>query len=191
MGRKKVLTKKEIYNVTGHLLREEGLKGVHFKKLAQKLEVGRSTLYEYFRNRDDLLLAYMKSLMDDMNEQVDRIDPNLPPNKKLYELLVIILHHAEIHQIDHMIKELQSSNKHAAMFYKNELDVDLMKTYENMMDWIEESKETGIWSEQVDSALIGDLIFHAIMFPNRKRMGVEALADQLFRLIEKGVSLDS
>ncbi|KHE66771.1 TetR/AcrR family transcriptional regulator, partial [Halobacillus sp. BBL2006] len=108
MGRKKALTKNDVFMATGEVLKKEGLHGVHFKKLAAMLDVGRSTLYEYFDNKDDLLLAYMRTLMDEMNEKVESIPSEDPPNKKLYQLLRIILTHAQIHQIDQMIRELQS-----------------------------------------------------------------------------------
>ncbi|MCA0968966.1 TetR/AcrR family transcriptional regulator [Halobacillus litoralis] len=187
MGRKKVLTKEDVFTVTGEVLREEGLHGVHFKNISNRLDVGRSTLYEYFSNKDELLLAYMKQLMKEMNDKVDDIEEDLPPNRKLYRLLLVLLEHAQLHQIDRMIRDLQSSDKHAAMFYRDELHIDLMKTYDLMQKWIEEAKQTGIWKTTIDSSLIGDLIFHSILFPNRERLGVEQMADQLFEMIEYGM----
>ncbi|MGP4075255.1 TetR/AcrR family transcriptional regulator [Halobacillus sp. K22] len=188
MGRKKALTRQDVLEVTGEVLQAEGLHGVHFKKIADLLEVGRSTLYEYFKNKDELLLAYMKSMMEEMNEKVDRIPSTDPPNHKLFQLLQIILEHAQIYQIDKMIQDLQSSDKNAAIYYKNELDADLMKTYDLMMNWISDAQEAGIWNKEADSGLIGDLIFHSILFPNRKRLGVDGLASQLFGMIEHGVA---
>ncbi|ARI77322.1 TetR/AcrR family transcriptional regulator [Halobacillus mangrovi] len=189
MGRKKALTKEDVFKATREILMKEGLHGVHFKKLASKLDVGRSTLYEYFENKDDLLLAYMKTLMDEMNEKVEKIPSQIPPNEKLYELLKIILTHAQIHQIDQMIRELQSSNKQMASFFRDELHVDLMKTYDLMIQWIEEAMERELWSREMDSNLIGDLLFHSILLPSRNKIGVEELASQLFSMIENGVSL--
>ena len=188
MGRKKALTETDIFEVTGEILKEEGLQGVHFKKVADRLDVGRSTLYEYFENKDDLLIAYMKRLMDDMNQKVEDIPVQLPANEKLYKLLLILLEHTQLHQIDRMIRDLQSSDKHAALFYKEELDVDLMRTYELMKRWIEDAKDQGVWKHTIDSGLIGDIIFHSILFPNREKMGVESMARQLFELLEHGMT---
>ncbi|TGB04596.1 TetR/AcrR family transcriptional regulator [Halobacillus salinus] len=187
MGRKKVLTKCEIFEVTKNILKEEGLHGVHFKNISEKLEVGRSTLYEYFSNKDDLLLAYMQNLMKEMNDKVNGIEDDLPPNEKLYHLLLILLEHSQLHQIDQMIRDVQSSNKHAADFYREQLHADLMHTYSLMTNWIEEAKDQRIWKTTIDSSLIGDLMFHSILFPNRDRLGVETMARQLFEMIEKGM----
>lgn len=187
MGRKKVLTKEEIFEVTKDLLREEGLHGVHFKNIADKLDVGRSTLYEYFPNKDDLLLAYMQKLMNEMNDKVNEIEDQLPPNEKLFQLLLILLEHTQLHQIDRMIRDVQSSNKHAASFYRNQLHEDLMHTYHLMMKWIAEAKDQKIWKSSVNSSLVGDLMFHSILFPNRDRLGVEPMARQLFEMIEQGM----
>ncbi|MGP4059992.1 TetR/AcrR family transcriptional regulator [Halobacillus sp. H74] len=187
MGRKRILSKEEIMTVTGEVLREEGIKGVHFKKLAVMLDVSRSTLYEYYDNKDQLILAYMKAMMDEMGRKIKDIPADDPPNDKLYQLLLVLLEHAQIHHIDQMIRELQSSDKNLAMFYKTELHEDLMITYEEMMIWIREAKEQKIWETEADEGLIGDLIFHSILFPNRQKMGVQVMATQLFNMIEHGI----
>lgn len=187
MGRKRVLTNKEILEATGKILRQEGIKGVHFKKLADMLEVSRSTFYEYYKNKEQLILAYMKSMMLEMDEKIDRIAEDLPPNQKLYELLIIFLEHAHIHHIDQMIRELQSSDKSLALFYQTELQEDLMKTYDLMIGWIEESKQQKIWKTNVEADLIGDLIFHSILLPSRQKLGVDHMVKQLFKMIEQGV----
>lgn len=188
MGRKRILTKEEIFLATGELIKEEGIHGVHFKKLSDGLQVSRSTLYEYFKNKDDLILSYLKNMMDDMNQKIENIPSEIEPNDKLYRLLHIFLEHAETNNIDQMIRELQSSNKNLAVFYRTKMHQDLMKTYEKMIVWIEEAKNKGIWKKDSHSELIGDMIFHSILFPNRQKLGVKAMADHLFDMIEYGVS---
>ncbi|SFJ98794.1 transcriptional regulator, TetR family [Halobacillus dabanensis] len=187
MGRKRILTKEEILIATGELIKEEGIHGVHFKKLSDELQVSRSTLYEYFKNKEDLILSYLKNMMDDMNQKIEDLPSEMEPNDKLHRLLYIFLEHAETNNIDQMIRELQSSNKNLAMFYRTKMHEDLMKTYEKMILWIEEAKNKGIWKESSNSELIGDMIFHSILFSNRQKIGVEAMADQLFDMIEYGV----
>lgn len=188
MGRKRILTKEEILIATGKLIKEEGIHGVHFKKLSDELQVSRSTLYEYFNNKEDLILSYLKNMMEDMNRKIEDLPSDIEPNDKLYRLLYTFLEHAETHNIDQMIRELQSSNKNLSMFYRTKMHEDLMKTYEKMILWIEEAKNKGIWKESSHSELIGDMIFHSILFPNRQKIGVKAMADQLFDMIEYGVS---
>ncbi|WP_226579162.1 TetR/AcrR family transcriptional regulator [Halobacillus litoralis] len=188
MGRKRILSEDEIMKVTGEVLRQEGINGVHFKKLSAMLDVSRSTLYEYYKNKDDLILAYMKRMMDEMKRKVHSISMEEAPNHRLYLLLQILLEHAETYHIDQMIRELQTSEKNLAMFYRTELHKDLMETYDMMMNWIEEAKLQKVWKTDVSSELIGDMIFHSILFSNRKKLGVTSMAEQLFELIENGLA---
>ncbi|GEN53987.1 TetR/AcrR family transcriptional regulator [Halobacillus faecis] len=187
MGRKRILTKEEILNETGALLRREGIHGVHFKKLAEELQVSRSTLYEYFKNKEDLILSYMRTMMEDMTAQIDAIPEEDAPNQKLYHLLFIFLDHAETHHIDQMIRELQSSDHTLALFYRTKIHEDLMGTYDQMLKWIEDAKRTGIWKDDIESEMVADLIFHSILFPTRHKYGVKEMTDQLFRMIEYGL----
>ncbi|WP_394217337.1 TetR/AcrR family transcriptional regulator [Halobacillus trueperi] len=187
MGRKRILTKEEILKETGVLLRKEGIHGVHFKKLSTELQVSRSTLYEYFKNKEDLILSYMRNMMEEMTLQIESIPETDPPNKKLYSLLFIFLDHAETHHIDQMIRELQSSDHTLALFYRTKIHEDLMGTYDQMLNWIDDAKNTGIWKKDIESEMVADLIFHSILFPTRHKFGVKEMTDQLFRMIEYGV----
>ncbi|MBN8234611.1 TetR/AcrR family transcriptional regulator [Halobacillus kuroshimensis] len=188
MGRKRILTKDDILNVTGEVLRNGGIQEVHFKKLAEELQVSRSTLYEYFKNKEELILSYMRAMMDEMNRKIQAVPPELPPNEKLKQLLHIFLEHADTYHIDQMIHELQTSDKQVALFYKTEVHKDLMKTHQLMGSWIEEAKEAGIWTTDVSSTLISDVIFHSILFSNRKKIGAEDMTEQLFQMMEHGLS---
>ncbi|WJE14026.1 TetR/AcrR family transcriptional regulator [Halobacillus sp. ACCC02827] len=187
MGRKRALTQEEIFKVTGEVMRTEGIKGIHFKKLATMLDVSRSTFYDYFENKEALILAYMKAMMDEMESKISEIPADIAPNQKLYRLLIVLLEHAEVHHIDQMIRELQSGDKSLTFFIRTEVHQNLMETYKKMLDWINASKEEGIWNHDVDTELLGDLIFHSILFPQREKLGVKKLADQLFHMLERGV----
>ncbi|WP_173916360.1 TetR/AcrR family transcriptional regulator [Halobacillus sp. Marseille-Q1614] len=187
MGRKKLLTKKELFDATGELLRTEGIHGLHFKKLADELQVGRSTLYEYYRSKEDLLVAYLKEIMKEMNERIEQIPKDKRVNEKLKEFLFILLNHDEIHQVERMIRDIQTSDQELAAFYLKELSKEHQKTYSILIKWIETAKREKIWGDDVDSQLIADIIFHAILFPYKKSVGTEQMTRQLFQLLENGL----
>ena len=53
----------ELYEVSGKILVEKGYAGFHFKLVADQLNVSRSTIYEYFSNKDELIASLMVHLM--------------------------------------------------------------------------------------------------------------------------------
>ncbi|RCW57387.1 TetR/AcrR family transcriptional regulator [Halanaerobium sp. ST460_2HS_T2] len=47
--------KREIIEATIFVLSEKGIKDIRITDIAKKLDLGKSTIYEYFKNKDDLL----------------------------------------------------------------------------------------------------------------------------------------
>ncbi|WP_101844029.1 TetR/AcrR family transcriptional regulator [Halobacillus sp. Marseille-P3879] len=188
MGRKKSLTQSELFQATGELIRSDGIYGVHFKKLSEKLGVGRSTLYEYYRNKEQLITAYLRSVMDEMNQRIESIPSDLIPNKKLKSLLFTLLDHAQIHQVERMIRDIQTSDKELASYYQSQLSEAHERTYSIILKWINEAKSADLWSGSVDSELIADIIFHSILYPHKHQIGTEAMTDQLMHLLENGAA---
>ncbi|GGF09900.1 hypothetical protein GCM10010954_05480 [Halobacillus andaensis] len=189
MGRKKSLTKEELFQATGQVIRSDGIHGVHFKKLSEILGVGRSTLYEYYRNKEELLIAYLREIMDEMNQRIENIPSEIQPNEKLRSLLFILLDHAQIHQVERMIRDIQTSEEELASYYQSQLAEEHRKTYSVLVRWINDAKASGIWSAKVDTEMIADIIFHAILFPHKHKVGHQEMADQLMLLIEHGAAI--
>lgn len=63
MTRRK-LHKPELMKVTEKLLLEQGYGGFNFSTVASLLNIGRTTLYEYYASKDELIVDYMNELME-------------------------------------------------------------------------------------------------------------------------------
>ncbi|MBM7552542.1 TetR/AcrR family transcriptional regulator [Thalassobacillus pellis] len=190
MGRKKALSNDELFQATEELLVENGIHAFHFKDLAEMLNVSRSTIYEYYTNKHELILSYMKDLMVKINDRIDEIEDNQPPEKKLHQLLHIFLEFTQIHHINEIIAQVRCQEESSIINYRKELFQQHQYAYKKMTAWIEEAKDQERWRTDIHTVVIADLIFHSILF-RQKGIGEQLLADQLFSLIHNGMGKDT
>ena len=52
----------EIIESAGKLLMEKGIKGLTTKNLAQEMEFSESALYRHFKNKEDIILLFIRFL---------------------------------------------------------------------------------------------------------------------------------
>ncbi len=101
MTRRK-LREEELLAATEELFLEKGYEGFHFKALSEKLNVGRSTLYEYYPNKEELICSYMLKVMEQIFDECNGLSSNTPL-QELRELLYVFMKYSQIHKIIQII----------------------------------------------------------------------------------------
>jgi AcrR family transcriptional regulator len=103
------MMKKFIYDATMVVLRTHGFDGLRMDMVAKAAEVATGTLYNYFKDKDELLLHVIKTRFDPIHQDLLKIrDSRMSPPKKIerfiratldflgeYQSLVIIVTTAE------------------------------------------------------------------------------------------------
>jgi len=82
--------KAEILNATLKVLDESGYSGLTMARVAKTLGVATGTLYNYYKNKDELLIAVIASLVDPMIRRIRAImeaDPDMAPVQKLSSMM--------------------------------------------------------------------------------------------------------
>ncbi|MGL4253461.1 MAG: TetR/AcrR family transcriptional regulator [Fusobacteriaceae bacterium] len=74
--------KDDILNATLELVMEEGLHSLTFSKIFKKANVGSGTLYNYFKNMDELIYTLYDISFQDLTEEVMK---NYDPEARLYQ----------------------------------------------------------------------------------------------------------
>lgn len=113
MGRKQSFTKTELLDMTKKLVLEHGYDGFHLKLLSQHLSGARSTIYQYYANKEEIVAACMKRVIADVLEQASAVDES-DPMKALEELLLIYVQEAALHQLLGDANKINTSNSPAA-----------------------------------------------------------------------------
>ncbi len=83
----KELIRNEIIDAAHILLTEVGSADISLAEVAHEARIGRTTLYEYFRDRDDLIASLVEERLPVViEEMVDRMDPAASVEDRLADL---------------------------------------------------------------------------------------------------------
>ncbi|SDO34637.1 TetR/AcrR family transcriptional regulator [Alkalicoccus daliensis] len=96
MGRMKAIDEVELFQETEKLILEAGYAGFHFKALSQRLGVARSTIYNYYSKKEELITAFMVHLL---RQVVERMDTAAESEEPLRSLITLWGKYANIHQM--------------------------------------------------------------------------------------------
>ncbi|ADH98028.1 TetR/AcrR family transcriptional regulator [Salisediminibacterium selenitireducens] len=96
MSRKKTIDRVDLYTATEELILEEGYSSFHFKALAERLGVARSTIYNYYDKKEELITDYMIHLLA---RSVERIDDTAHDPEPVKGLIRLWSRYAHIHQM--------------------------------------------------------------------------------------------
>ena len=85
----KALTRREILDAVHDLIAETGSAEVSLGEVATTVGIGRTTLYEYFRDRDDLIASMVEERLPEViTEIIERVPEHLPVEDRLSMLAV-------------------------------------------------------------------------------------------------------
>lgn len=89
-------TKAQLVDVARQLFAKKGVEDTTMNDIALASKKGRRTLYTYFKNKEDIYMAVVKSEVDMLYEHLDKVaSKDLPPEKKIMELITTHLEAAK------------------------------------------------------------------------------------------------
>ena len=88
----KVITRTEILDTALELFGVLGYRETSFGEIAAAMGIGRTTLYEYFSDKEDLLASLVEeTLPPSIKKIVEQIPEGLPPAERLRRLVVLMV----------------------------------------------------------------------------------------------------
>ena len=80
--------RRDIAEASKELLLEKGIKNINVADIAKVAGVGKGTIYEYFDNKEDIVLEIMCSFLDEYKREIDAfLQSNISTKEKLYRFL--------------------------------------------------------------------------------------------------------
>jgi AcrR family transcriptional regulator len=78
----------EIFDASVHLILKKGFKATSMREIAEAAGVGKSTLYDYFKSKDEILISYFEDAIQELTDQArEIIDQDLDISEKLRKIL--------------------------------------------------------------------------------------------------------
>jgi len=89
MSNKNNIQYENIINVSSCLMSQKGYKGASLQEIANAVGIHKSTLFHYFKSKEEILLAVMKTSIDQVSFNLHKIMSNksYSPKKKLIEAI--------------------------------------------------------------------------------------------------------
>src|SRR5690625_274791 len=187
MARKK-LQSSELMKATEKLLLEQGYGGFNFSALSTLLNIGRSTLYEYYDSKDDLIVAYMNELMVNYTDELGAIVSQENAKSQLLQLIELMIKYAHIHNILKIIPLLKSDSD-AVVKMKQNFVTDHIHIIKDIETIIENIKQKKVIREEIPTDILVNLLFNTINKPFSLKIDNKAWAKWIWEIIYTGMKV--
>ncbi|NOU69109.1 TetR family transcriptional regulator [Paenibacillus sp. LMG 31461] len=180
MGRKQSFTETELLDMTKRLILEYGYDGFHLKLLSQHLPGARSTIYQYYANKEEIVAACMKRVISNVLTNASSVDET-DTLAALQQLLDIYIEESNLHQIlgdAHKIKTEHDKALNDLLFVEQAhsiLKVQLTRLFERAQ------KEKSLRTDIPLPVLISTF-FNLLNTPNMMNLPAQQWSNLLFQI---------
>jgi len=129
-------------------------------EIASEAGVAEGTIYNYFQNKEDLLLALFDEkwggIIDEIKKKIDRLDD---PNDKLKAVFSLVVRMFKKNR--HLAELFMVDVKQSSIFLTNYTINRIVEFLDLIEDILEEGKKKGIYRKDLDSRVAKMVIFGA------------------------------
>ncbi|WP_017379262.1 TetR/AcrR family transcriptional regulator [Paenisporosarcina sp. TG-14] len=187
MARQKKMDEAEMLKETEKLLLERGYEGFSFKALSANLDIARSTIYEYYSHKDDLITDYMFILVKKVMAEMEKIKSETTGLDTMKEWLKLFMRYDQVHYMISMRSQLDQSESEIARNRLKQMDGLHGKMFFMLSNQVKKAKELGEVRDDLPNALVASFFFHSILSRPANDENIEGWADKLNDIIENGV----
>lgn len=189
MGRKQAFTKSELLDQTKQVLLEHGYEGFQLKLLSGNLVGARSTIYQYYANKEEIVAACMKRVMENVLQKSSAIDET-DCMIALQNLLTVYLEEAKLHQLLGDAHKINIANSVAAA---NDLEFveQAHMTLKNQLErlFVRAQKE-GHLNTSIPLPVVIGVFFNLIETPNMMNIPIPQWSKLLYLMWLGGAGRD-
>jgi AcrR family transcriptional regulator len=184
--------KKALLMAARRVFARKGFAATKIDDVAREAGIGKGTVYEYFRSKDDIFFALYEEMKIELHRRIFELDHALPPREKLHRLVVSALQAFE-HWRDfgYILLDFWAMHKNGASA-NIRFDEIYDEARSNLSLLIREGIRTGDFKKvnptDTASALIA--IFDGLLLQwifNPRSFSPRTVADTVFDLICKGI----
>lgn len=186
MARRKV-ERTALFSATEALLIEQGYPGFHFKSLSERLNIGRSTLYEYYASKEELLTDYMEYVMEAIIDDCNELPPSNDPIFTLNGMLKIFLKYCQIHQITQVLPLIDPHFSPQVEASLASLKRDQEYLYKTVSQLIDEGKLKRVIRDDIETPIIAGMVFNTIQVPNLMKVEKEEWIEMVLKILFNGI----
>lgn len=181
MGRKQSFTETELLDTTKKLVLEHGYDGFHLKLLSQHLSGARSTIYQYYSNKEEIVAACMRRVMATVLQNALAIDET-DPMDALEQLLLIYVEESSLHKLLGSSYKINTSNSAAAARDLEFIEEAHMTLKIQLSRLFERAQSEGVLRNDMPLPVLIGIFFNLIDTPNMLNIPTPAWGKLLFQM---------
>ncbi len=181
MARARAYTREELLDAAEQLIVEHGYEGFRMKHLSDTLSGARSTIYEYFANKEELVAACMRRLMENLLRAFEGLE-QMETLAAIKRMLVIFLERSHMHKLLSAAPKIDlaaSAKAEQDLLYLEQAHDRLKRDIQALF---ERAQTEGILRKDIPLPAITAVFFHAIDTPNWMNLPAAQWAETLFTL---------
>jgi TetR/AcrR family transcriptional regulator, cholesterol catabolism regulator len=178
----------EIFHQVTSVFLKQGFHETSMQEIAEAAGLGKSTLYDYFRTKDDILLYFFEDQLNDLTEAAQRIAlQNIPADERLRQIMGVHLESLQANRSLFM-KLLQDAQR-----LKPESQEQLQKKRHAYQDLIRGLIEEGVREgafRRVDPLLAARMLINTmlpVMFTSRPTGTAQEMLEETLDIFMKGI----
>jgi len=148
----------EIIEAAGKILTASGVSGLTIKNLAKEMQFSESAIYRHFKSKEDIIIAMLNYLADDIDKRLSNLDNSSTPEEKFKALFVEQFRFFKLNP--HFVVAVFSDGLMEESQVINEALLKLMNVkIKHLMPIVMEGQQKGIFT----NAITTDEVMHIIM----------------------------
>ena len=187
MARERKFSTKDIFAKTKQLLLENGYERYNIGLLAEKLNVSRAAIYKYYTNKDELIVDFMLSEMDDCIAEFSNVDQTATFEEQLDSVLNTIFNSKDLHHIFAFAQLIEAKDNDVLAQKLDLLSKQHLEMYKPLMGLITKGKKEGIIHQDLPDSVMISFIFQSITIPNHMNEPKELFLNSVRKLVLNGL----
>ena len=184
--------RQKIVSVASRLMSQKGYKGASMQDIADHVGIHKSTLFHYFKNKEEILLEVLGEGVKEVTDGLDSIlaDRNVPPVEKLKRamdnhLLLLVKYIDNVTVYNNDIRYLSPKNKRKYLDTRKHYQL----CFEQIIDDIKKTNGTcfqGMDTKIVTFGILGMCNWVAKWYKKAGPFKSEDISEILFKMITQG-----
>lgn len=187
MVRKRTFTNEQLLEKTEELLILYGYDQFHLKLLSAHLDGARSTIYSYYKSKEEIVSACMHSVMQRVLERTEEIEAT-DSIEALKQLLRTYIQESDLHRILKEAGKIEGTPNSAIMENKRFLEEGHQKLQQQLAGLCIAAQQEGRLRKDIHPAVFALTFITLIDVPNPLGMDLDAWIETLFDLWLNGAS---
>jgi AcrR family transcriptional regulator len=180
--------RKEIFHASVHLFLNKGFNETSMREIAEAAEIGKSTLYDYFPSKDDILLSFVEDELERLTDQAKEImQQNIGAREKLRQMMFAYMDYLATNEDFYM--KLSTEVQRLAQNSLERIQRKRHALQDMLRGIIEEGIQEGSF-RAVDSLLATRVILTALtpaVYTTRPSGSRQQMMEEAFTLMLKGI----